>query len=192
MTARMELQDVRVEHDLLRGSPAARASPQIPPIQSPARPLDERRGQRQDELECPLQRRQQAALRQVDESMGMPRECVRVEAPDKRVGGEEVVEQVVADNRLEMDHLVCGEEVLLFEGETRVGQYQVGADDAPSPEAFGQHQDGAPQTVQTCRPRVTMKRSRSPPRSRFRWAMLPESATIRVKGTAQISRRTER
>src|SRR5580765_8425025 len=74
--------------------------------------------------------------------MRVPRKCIRVEAPDKRVGGEEVVEQVVADNRLEMDHLVCGEEVLLFEGEARVGQYQVGADDAPPPEAFGQHQDG--------------------------------------------------
>src|SRR5262245_16223178 len=74
--------------------------------------------------------------------MWMPWQCVRIDPSNERIGGEEIVEQFVADQRLEMNHLVRRKKILLLQRQLRIGQDQVRADDASPAKELRQQQHG--------------------------------------------------
>ena len=54
-------------------------------------------------------------------------QCVRIEAGDERVGGKKCVKPLLADDRLQVQDLIRGEQVLRLEREVRVGEDEVRA-----------------------------------------------------------------
>ena len=161
MTLRMQLQVVALQRHLFRRAPRRSAAPQMPAVERAAGRFDERRWRREEDLErrfqtidCRGSQRpnarsavlRRAGIERQRGAEGRPGsvrpECVWIEPLHERVGCREFGQRIGADEWLEMNDLVRGEQILLVEREVRIGNHEVRADDAAAAEKLRQEQDG--------------------------------------------------
>src|SRR5438128_9842599 len=101
VASRVELQVIGLQTHLIRRAPGSRLPPEMPRIEAPARRLDERRGRAKHNLQQPFDETVALWLRErCWPHLGSPRDAVRIEPCHERIGREEGVDEIAADERL--------------------------------------------------------------------------------------------